>query len=313
LATLSGVAPSDPASTGAVFSPDGRILATAADHSVILWDVARHHRIATLIPEESEDYKVHGLAFSPDGRVLAAGGYGYQDIILWDVQGRAPRSTFSSGSGDPVYRLSFSPKGDILAWIALESANTAIGGDFSIVQWDLAADARRTTFTTHSSLGKSVSFSPDGRMLASDGGGVSLWSIEQGERMAILTVPQVSNPAYLRGPVFSADGHLLATTGSDNSVFLWDVDAESWGRRLCAKAGRHLTPKEWKSVLRASPTSGFAADELLAAFPDRPNWGRVSEERRTPQSDYRTGRSASPSPGHYHRSARWSARMIIEP
>nr|BFD94127.1 TIR domain-containing protein [Kitasatospora sp. Xyl93] len=252
-ATLTGVTPSDPASTGVVFSPDGSILATAANRAVILWDVARRERVATLTPQESEDYQVHGLAFSPDGRLLAAGGYGFNRIIIWDVTKKAQYSAFSSGSGDPVYRLSFSPKGDVLAWKALESANTAVGGDFGIILWDLKAKARRTTYTLHASLGEAVAFSPDGSMLASDGGGVSLWSIAQGERMAILTVPWKPDPAYLRGPVFSPDGRLLAATGSDNTIILWDVDAKSWVQRLCLKAGRAITRGEWESVLPGQP------------------------------------------------------------
>ncbi|KUM90266.1 hypothetical protein AQI88_38860 [Streptomyces cellostaticus] len=252
VATLTGVAPSDPESTGAVFSPDGRTLATAANRAVILWDVATRHRLATLTPRQYTDYSVHGLAFSPDGRVLATGGYGYQKIILWDIATKTQASAFSSASGEPVYQLSFSPKGDVLAWNALESANTAIGGDFSVVLWDLAANARRATFTVHTTLGTAVAFSPDGRMLASDNGGVSLWSIAQGERMVTLAVPQQSAPAHLRGPVFSADGRLLATTGSDK-VVIWDVDTGSWVRRLCAKAGRDLTHAEWASVLTSQP------------------------------------------------------------
>ncbi|WP_369777029.1 WD40 repeat domain-containing protein [Streptomyces sp. R33] len=246
-------------STGAVFSPDGRTLATAANRAVILWDVAQRTRRATLVPKEYVHYEVHGLAFSPDSRVLAVGGYGYQKIILWNVATRTQAGTFSSASSGPVYRLSFSPKGDILAWSAVESANTAIGGDFGIVLWDLTENARRTTFTVHTSPGTAVAFSPDGRMLASDGGGVSLWLIAQSERMATLSLPQDSATAFLRGPVFSADGRLLATTGSKNSVVLWDVDPKSWVRRLCAKAARDLTPQEWGSVMTGQPYQSVCA------------------------------------------------------
>ncbi|MEU2629246.1 WD40 repeat domain-containing protein [Kitasatospora sp. NPDC007106] len=252
-ATLAGATPTDPASTGVVFSPDGSTLAAAANRAVVLWDVARRERVATLIPQEGDDYQVHGLAFSPNGRLLAAGGYGFNRIIIWDVAKKAQRSAFSSGSGETVYRLSFSPKGDVLAWKALESANTAVGGDFGIILWDIKAKARRTTYTLHAALGEAVAFSPDGSMLASDGGGVSLWSIAQGEQMAILTVPWNPDPTYLRGPVFSPDGRFLATTGSDNSIVLWDVDAKSWVHRLCMKAGRAITPSEWDSILSGQP------------------------------------------------------------
>jgi eukaryotic-like serine/threonine-protein kinase len=56
--------------SGMVFSPDGGLLATdMVDRTIVLWDVERACRVATLAGHEGE---VVSLAFSPDGRVLAS-------------------------------------------------------------------------------------------------------------------------------------------------------------------------------------------------------------------------------------------------
>ncbi|MEU8361141.1 toll/interleukin-1 receptor domain-containing protein [Nonomuraea sp. NPDC048882] len=250
--TLPGAAFGNAASPGAVFSPDGRILAVPSGPSVILWDFGTLRKLGTLDARDADDV-VHGLAFSPDGRTLVTGGYGHTSIDFWDVAERTRRSSLPSGSGDPVSALSFSPSGDLLAWNALESPNTAIGGDFSIVIWDTKANSRRATYTVHNGLGRTVAFSPDGRILTSDGAGVHLWSLEQGEQIISLADPSETDPAHPRGPVFSPDGRMLATTGSDNHVTLWDIDPASWSRRLCAIAGRDLSLAEWQSAHIGQP------------------------------------------------------------
>lgn len=251
LARLAGASSVEPDTPGPLFSPDGRILAAGVRSTITLWDVAGHRRLATLNPGGDG---IRGLAFSPDGRTLAAGGSGFQDITLWDVTRRKRVGSLSSQSGAPVFYLSYSPDGSVLAWTALESANTAIGGDFSVILWDIANNTRRATFTVHTSLGRQVVFSPDGRMLAWDGDNVTLWSVAQGARMATLTDPSRGRDAVvLASPVFSPDGRMLATTSSDKRVILWDVYPRSWVQRACSIAGRDLTRAEWAASLPDQP------------------------------------------------------------
>ena len=60
------------AAVAAAFSPDGRILATAVDGSIRLWDTATRQQIGT--PMTAGPDPLYAVAFSPDGRTLATAG-----------------------------------------------------------------------------------------------------------------------------------------------------------------------------------------------------------------------------------------------
>lgn len=70
--------------------------------------------------------------------------------------------------------------------------------------------------TSHSSAGFSVSFSPDGRILASDGGGsIILWDVKSGRQ--IRTFDGDSPVA------FAPDGRTFAATSDKKNIKLWDI------------------------------------------------------------------------------------------
>jgi WD40 repeat protein len=70
------------AAAAAAFSPDGRILATAVDGSVRLWNTATRQQIGT--PMTAGPGPAYAIAFSPDGRTLATAG-GDGTARSWDV------------------------------------------------------------------------------------------------------------------------------------------------------------------------------------------------------------------------------------
>ena len=68
---------------GIAFSPDGgRLVSTARDNKIILWNVSDPQSVEQIRMLEPRGFSM-GIAFSPDGTRIAAGSN--DNIILWDA------------------------------------------------------------------------------------------------------------------------------------------------------------------------------------------------------------------------------------
>jgi hypothetical protein len=255
-----------PKVNAAVFSPDGRLLATAnGDGAARLWDVATGTLVHHLAGPAGE---VQSVVFSPDGRLLATAAAG--DVArLWDVTAGALVRQVTAGQARDV---AFSPDGQLLATAGGSGSQPAGVAAPAVTDngawlWHAATGAIvRGPAASFFGFVKTVSFSPDGQLLATAGGSSTwLWDVVTGSQVRQL-------PAGGPAVSFSPDGRLLGTAGG-GIARLWDVATGTLVRAVTVGQARDIAfSPDGELVATAggglAPTAGVAA----AIRPDYSAW-----------------------------------------
>ena len=166
--------------------------------------------------------------------MLAAGVQGWSGVVLWDVTTHKQIATLPARDYDYVEStsVSFSPGGGT---IAFRSVNGMVKmwdvttGNVATLEEKHGPESGGLALTPDSYLvfnPLSVSFSPDGRLLASGShdGTVKLWEVETQTLIVALSGHRLG----VSSVSFSHDGKLLASGSIDETVKLWDVLAREY-------------------------------------------------------------------------------------
>ena len=155
------------------YSPDGHTIATGMDeNTVMVWGTDTEERKHTFEHFTEFSNNVHGIAFSPDGSTLATANP--NKILLWDTSTwTLKKHTFDIDScylyySDISIPLVYSPDGKTLAH-----------GCSGTVLWDPLTGALKNRLGGHAGTVTSVTYHPDGNILATAGqdGTVLLWDL----------------------------------------------------------------------------------------------------------------------------------------
>ena len=167
--------------------------------------------VSATLSGHSED--VTPVSFSPDGNTIASGSVD-KTIKLWDASTGTLKTTLT-GHGNLVSSVCFSPDGNTLASGSLDS---------TIKLWDARTGTLKTTLTGHMVL--CVSFSPDGKTIASAGTAIEsgdntikLWDARTGTLKTTLT----GHGGMVSSVCFSPDGNIIASGSLDRTIKLWDA------------------------------------------------------------------------------------------
>jgi WD40 repeat protein/serine/threonine protein kinase len=198
----------------AVFSPDGRLLATSGsnDGVVHLWDTATWQERAAFRAPAAQ---VPSLAWSPDGKTLAAG---FETTLrLWDVTGKEHDPPLR-GHGGPILRLAYSRDGALLA---------SASADRTVRLWDTATGKERQLLTGHTQSVTALAWSSDDKVLVTGSTDKTIKVWDPATARVLHELPVQPGPVYALA--FAPDGQLLASGCDDGRVQLWDP--HSWQAR----------------------------------------------------------------------------------
>ncbi len=229
----------------AVFSPDGRYVATASlDRTARVWDANTGKPVTPPFPHDDLVFRV---AFTPDGHHLATASCD-NAARIWDV-GEMERDQPALVTLDGSFlldRSSFSSDGRLIAG--------TIFGEYAQV-WN-ALTGIPTTPPLHTNI-SAVTFSPDGGLLATASADHTgrLWDANTGAAVT----PPLRHDKEVFWIAFSPDGRRVITASADNTARIWS-----------AKTGAPLTPP-----------LPHASNVLCAAFSPDGRWVVTASDDHT--------------------------------
>jgi WD40 repeat protein len=251
-------------------SPNGKVVALGDSSSLFLDDVSKNGITSMLI---DHDFPVCDMDFSADDRLLF--GYSPGDAVqVWNVQTGARlgfrRNFWPRFQETPVRwrclgnSFAIHPKGHI----------TATAGESDISSVSVTDEYSTTFFEGHEQIVQSVTFSPDGLLLASgsDDKTIRLWEMASGKQLAVIR----GHETGIQVLSFSRDSAWLSSGDANGEVRLWDATTgKSIGKpmRGSSAAVSSLAFNPDKTQLISGDTEGFlylwniATGDLLTSIP----------------------------------------------
>ncbi|KAK3818744.1 MAG: WD40-repeat-containing domain protein [Benniella sp.] len=202
---------------GVVYSPKGDELAIGNGDTIVRWSIEMGDCLGTL---RGHIGIVTSVAYSPQGNQIASASRN-SALKLWDVETGDCLHTLT-GHTLTINCVVYSPTGKQVA---------SGSEDWTVRLWDVeTGECSRILDRYMGHVEKVVpfAFSPKGNQVASTQyHQVLLWDAETGR--SLHTLEDRSNISAI---VFSPQGDLLASTGDDSTIRLWDVETGACLRML---------------------------------------------------------------------------------
>jgi WD40 repeat protein len=202
------------------FSSNGRRAFSAANESIIVWEIAEGANQFEAIRTFTEIEDGVTLAtFSSDGTLVLSASFN-NALTLWNVTFGNEVWTYPSNTTSGVTSLAFSPDGHF-----------ALAGDVDgeMTLWNTTLNSPEQgqqlhTFSGHIERINSLMFSPDGHhvLSGSEDSFVLMWDVFSSGELGRMSIGYGGLSSQ-----FSPDGQHVLSVSSDYSVGLWDVNDTS--------------------------------------------------------------------------------------
>ncbi len=245
-------------------SPDNRTIASASDDKTVkVWSLD-----GKLLDTLKHGDIVNSVSFSPDGKIIATGSDDNK-LYLWRWQdGRATLIT-KLDHINQVVRVSFSPDGKTIAALTNDKPEPNKNDSKVVVEkkkvylWQInGSSAKLLTTLDHEKSVKDVTFSPDGKTIATASADktVKLWSFD-GKNSAL--VEEYKYNDTVETVSFSPDGKLMAASAG-NTVKLWNF---AGGKATLSKTLESSYRMFSVTFSSDSKTLAFAMDRNVVLWP----------------------------------------------
>jgi WD40 repeat protein len=218
-------------------SPDGRVLAVAAEQGVVLLD---YETGKVLSKSKHPDFSCGEVVFSPKGDLVFALYPGFIQVRSLAKNDVVHEIKLPTPTG--LNSMAIDPAGEFLACLSIrENANDRLRSDALLTLWRLKNFEKWKTvaFEKSHSYGTSLAFSPDGQFV-----------VVGGDRRGVIPVVDVKNDAAVSlrwqahtdtvsHVAFSPDGKLVASIDKFGLARIWGFTDKKMTQSFQAHSGRY--------------------------------------------------------------------------
>lgn len=174
-------------------------------------------------PTSVHDGSVTALTYSADGKYAASGSED-TTIILWDVPSNTALHKLY-GHSDTVSSLSFSRDNEYLA---------SGSNDEEVILWAVRGGQEHKRLNPGVPI-HTVAYTPDGSKLIAGAydGSMRIWETENYNLWRVIN----KHLAVITFIVFSPDGRLMATGGTESDCYIWDLATLDQGEPMAVLKG----------------------------------------------------------------------------
>jgi len=274
-AEISKISLDNPGVAAAVFSPDGKSVATCtwlmegeprSVHGVVwIWNAQTgeivHRSLVGVKPLDS-------IVWSADGQTIVVGSWdGLAHILDSTGQEKSVLRMPDEGIYNAVISVALDPAGKLLV---------TGSKDRTARVWDLSNGELVQTLRNHEGFVNSTVFSPDGRMLATgcEDAVVRLWDLTMPRALPVLLRGHLRS---VDGLAWSADGQRLISAARDQTIRQWnangsfggklDIDTAEEGTYACAfspDGSRIVVATHGGHAISYDSVSGKQLDDFVA-------------------------------------------------